>query len=76
VAVGDSDVPAATSEPAPADPCDPSYPNVCLDPRVVDYDCAGSGEDGPEFVEGPVRILGSDPYDLDGYPRDGLGCAR
>jgi hypothetical protein len=67
-------VPAATSEPAPQDPCDPSYPNVCLDPRAGDYDCAGSGADGPEFVEGPVRILGGDPFDLDGSTRDGIGC--
>ena len=74
--VGDSDtaVPTATSEPAAADPCAPSYPNACLDPSAADYDCAGSGEDGPEFVEGPVRVLGSDPFDLDGYPRDGVGC--
>jgi hypothetical protein len=74
--VGDSDtaVPSATSEPAPQDPCHPSYPNVCLEPSAADYDCAGSGDDGPEFVEGPVRILGGDPYDLDGSPRDGFGC--
>jgi hypothetical protein len=65
---------SATLEPAPSDPCDPHYPNVCLDPNVTDYDCAGSGEDGPEFVEGPVRILGSDPFDLDGQPRDAIGC--
>lgn len=74
--VGDSAtaVPQATSGPAPADPCAPSYPNVCLDPAAADYDCAGAGGDGPEFVQGPVRILGSDPFDLDGAPRDGLGC--
>ena len=74
VSEGTSEVPAATGEPAPGDPCDPNYPNVCLDPEARDYDCAGSGEDGPEFVEGPVRILGGDPYDLDGYPRDAIGC--
>jgi hypothetical protein len=74
VTVDGTEVPAATAEPAPADPCDPSYPNVCLDADAPDYDCAGSGEDGPEFVEGPVRILGSDPFDLDGNPRDGIGC--
>ena len=74
--VGDSAtaVPSATSEPAPAEPCEPSYPNVCLDPSAADYDCAGSAEDGPEFVEGRVRIIGSDPFDLDGSPRDGVGC--
>jgi hypothetical protein len=76
VSSGTGDVPAASSEPAPADPCDPHYPNVCLDPDATDYDCAGSGDDGPEYVEGPVRILNGDPFDLDGYPPDGLGCDR
>lgn len=65
---------SATLEPAPADPCDPHYPNVCLDPTASDYDCAGSGEDGPEYVDGPVRILGGDPFGLDGRPRDEIGC--
>jgi hypothetical protein len=76
--VGDTGagIPAATAEPAPQDPCHPGYPNVCLDPSASDYDCAGSGGDGPEFVEGPVRILGSDPYDLDGQRRDGIGCEK
>jgi hypothetical protein len=69
-----TEVPSATSEPAPQDACHPDYPNVCLDPTAPDYDCAGSGQDGPEFVEGPVRVIGSDPYDLDGSPRDGFGC--
>ena len=67
---------SATLEPAPSDPCDPHYPNVCLDPGGSDYDCAGSGEDGPQYVDGPVRILNGDPFDLDGYPRDGVGCER
>jgi hypothetical protein len=67
-------VPSTTLEPAPADPCDPSYPNVCLDATAIDYDCAGSDQDGPEYVEGPVRILGSDHFQLDGHPRDGIGC--
>jgi hypothetical protein len=69
-----TEVPAATNEPSPTDPCEPSYPNVCLDPNAADYDCAGSG-DGPEYVEGRVVITGSDPFDLDGEPRDGIGCA-
>lgn len=68
-------VPSATAAPAPTDPCEPSYPNVCLDPSAADYDCAGGGEDGPEYVDGRVVITGSDPFDLDGYPRDGVGCA-
>ena len=65
---------SATRQPAPTDPCDRHYPSVCLDPSAPDYDCAGSGEDGPEYVDGPVRILNGDPFDLDGTPRDGIGC--
>jgi hypothetical protein len=38
-----------------------------------DYDCAGGSGDGPRYVEGPVYISGSDPYDLDS-DGDGVGC--
>jgi hypothetical protein len=34
-----------------------------------DYDCAGGSGNGPKYT-GPVRVTGSDPYDLD---RDGDG---
>jgi resuscitation-promoting factor RpfB len=41
-------------------------------PIASDVDCAGGSGDGPEYVSGPVRVTGSDPYDLD---RDGDGIA-
>jgi hypothetical protein len=58
---------------APARDCDPSYPDVCLDPDAVDYDCAGGSGDGPEYVEGPIRVRPPDPFDLD-REGDGVGC--
>jgi micrococcal nuclease len=60
--------PAPTPSPPPAD-CQGYSP--CLTPGP-DYDCAGGSGDGPRFVEGPVHVNGSDPYDLD---RDGDGVA-
>jgi hypothetical protein len=59
--------------PAPEQNCDPSYPDVCLDPTVDDYDCAGGSGNGPEYVEGPIRVLPPDPFDLD-REGDGWGC--
>ncbi|MCA2213320.1 G5 domain-containing protein [Jidongwangia harbinensis] len=41
-------------------------------PIASDVDCAGGSGDGPEYVSGPIRVTGSDPYDLD---RDGDGIA-
>jgi hypothetical protein len=58
---------------APARDCDPSYPDVCLDPEVSDYDCAGGSGNGPEYVEGPIRVRPPDPFDLD-RDGDGWGC--
>jgi|RhiMetdeSRZDD1v2_1073273.scaffolds.fasta_scaffold239018_1 PASTA domain-containing protein len=57
----------------PAQNCDPSYPDVCLDPAVEDYDCAGGSGNGPEYVEGPIRVRPPDPFDLD-REGDGWGC--
>lgn len=56
--------------PAPKTNCTPGY-DPCL-PPASDYDCAGGSGDGPGYATGPVRISGSDPYDLD---RDGDGIA-
>jgi micrococcal nuclease len=58
-------VPAPT--PAPTSSCHPSY-TPCL-PVVGDLDCA----DVRALGVAPVRVLGSDPYRLDG-DGDGLGC--
>lgn len=52
--------------------CHPSY-SGCLDANAKDYDCKGGSGDGPLYVEGPVQILGSDPFELDGNG-DGIGC--
>jgi hypothetical protein len=51
--------------------CDPNY-DPCV-PVDSDVDCAGGSGNGPSYVAGPVRVVGSDPYGLD---RDGdrLGC--
>ena len=55
--------------------CDPSYPDICLDPDAVDYDCAGGSGDGPRYVDGPIRVRPPDPFDLD-REGDGWGCER
>jgi hypothetical protein len=49
--------------------CTPGY-SPCLAP-ASDYDCRGGSGNGPKYT-GPVRVAGSDPYDLD---RDGDGKA-
>jgi hypothetical protein len=65
-----------TPPPAPEpDPvgCHTSYSGACV-PIASDVDCAGGSGDGPAYVDGPVYIEGSDPYGLDGYDNDGVGC--
>jgi hypothetical protein len=61
------------SAPAPEKDCDPSYPDACLKVGIGDYDCAGGSGNGPNYVEGPVTVRGSDPFGLDGNG-DGVGC--
>lgn len=51
--------------------CDPNYSGACV-PITSDVDCAGGSGNGPGYVQGPVRVTGSDIYDLD---RDGDGIA-
>jgi len=52
--------------------CDPNYSGACV-PIASDVDCAGGSGDGPAYVQGPVRVVGTDIYGLD---RDGhgIGC--
>jgi hypothetical protein len=50
--------------------CQSGY-SPCV-PIASDVDCAGGGGNGPEYVSGPIRVTGSDPYELD---RDGDGIA-
>jgi resuscitation-promoting factor RpfB len=52
--------------------CTDGY-SPCL-PPASDYDCAGGSGNGPKYT-GPVRVTGSDPYDLD-RDGDGVGCDR
>jgi hypothetical protein len=51
--------------------CDPNY-SGCV-PIASDVDCAGGGGDGPAYVSGTVRVIGTDIYDLD-RDGDGIGC--
>jgi hypothetical protein len=51
--------------------CDSNY-SGCV-PIASDVDCAGGSGNGPEYVEGPVDVLGSDVYGLDA-DNDGVGC--
>lgn len=71
----DRDAQAQTAPDAtPGSDCDPNYEGACLDPSSADYDCAGGSGDGPDYT-GPVRSVGSDPFDLD-RDGDGLACER
>lgn len=54
---------------ANAQGCDPNYTGACV-PIASDVDCAGGGGNGPAYVQGPVKVVGSDIYGLD---RDGNG---
>jgi len=56
--------------PQPRSACDPNYTG-CV-PVDSDVDCAGGSGNGPSYVAGPVRVIGSDIYGLD---RDGDGIA-
>lgn len=58
---------------APPKNCDPSYPDVCLHDGIGDYDCAGGSGNGPNYVDGPIRVLPPDPFGLD-RDGDGSGC--
>ncbi len=59
-----------SQETTTGDNCTPGY-DPCL-PPASDYDCAGGSGNGPKYT-GPVRVTGSDPYDLDS-DGDGYGC--
>jgi hypothetical protein len=50
--------------------CNSNY-SGCV-PNASDVDCAGGGGNGPEYVRGPIRVIGNDIYGLD---RDGDGIA-
>ena len=56
---------------ARAQGCDENYQGACV-PVASDVDCAGGNGNGPEYVAGPVYVVGRDIYKLD---RDGDGVA-
>jgi hypothetical protein len=73
-AIGTAAEPKSESEPEPEpEPkCDPNYSGACV-PIASDVDCAGGSGNGPAYVRGPVRVVGTDIYDLD-RDSDGIGC--
>jgi hypothetical protein len=52
--------------------CDLNYSGACV-PIASDVDCAGGSGNGPEYVEGPVTVVGDDIYELD-REGDGVAC--
>ncbi|ORB25552.1 hypothetical protein [Mycolicibacterium parafortuitum] len=58
--------------PAHAADCDSNYTGACV-PIASDVDCAGGSGNGPAYVAGPVRVIGSDIYKLDS-DGNGIGC--
>ncbi len=59
-------------EPEPASECDANYKGACV-PIASDVDCEGGSGNGPEYVQGPVYIVGEDIYGLDNNG-DKRGC--
>lgn len=55
----------------PTQECDPNY-TPCV-PIATDVDCEGKGGNGPKYVRGPVRVIGTDIYGLD-RDGNGIGC--
>lgn len=73
--------PAPTQEPTPApifpvappSNCHPSYEGGCLAIGRGDYDCAGGSGNGPNYIAGPIYVVGPDEYQLD-REGDGVAC--
>ncbi|WP_433676990.1 G5 domain-containing protein [Microbacterium gorillae] len=59
---------------AESDGCDPNYAEACV-PIASDVDCAWGTGDGPAYLDGVARVIGSDIYDLD-RDNDGWACER
>ncbi|SDS29028.1 G5 domain-containing protein [Actinopolymorpha singaporensis] len=58
--------------PQPKSACDPNYTGACV-PIASDVDCGGGSGNGPAYVYGTVKVVGTDIYDLD-RDGDGYGC--
>lgn len=72
--VGQGSPSGAPTGPPSASRCDPNYSGACRDPNASEYDCAGGGGDGPKYVQGPIRVVGTDQHGLDGNG-DGIACS-
>jgi PASTA domain len=68
-----STAPPAPPPTAPPRSCHSSYEGECLKVGIGDYDCAGGSGNGPNYVQGTVRVVGPDEFDLD-RDGDGWGC--
>lgn len=53
--------------------CHPSYDGACVPMRKGDVDCAGGVGNGPNYVQGPFKVVGPDEFGLD-RDGDGVGC--
>lgn len=69
---GASQASGPTTEPQPVGGCHPSYAGACLKTGAGDYDCAGGSGNGPNYIAGPISVVGFDEFELD---RDGDGVA-
>ncbi|WP_327639707.1 G5 domain-containing protein [Kribbella sp. NBC_00482] len=58
-------------EPEQSGGCDSNY-SGCV-PIASDVDCSGGSGNGPEYVDGPIDVIGSDIYRLDA-DHDGIAC--
>ncbi len=72
-AIGTKVIATPTQKPAMPQ-CDPNYSGACV-PIASDVDCAGGSGNGPAYIRGPVRVIGTDVYDLD-RDGDGIGCDK
>lgn len=74
-ALGIAGAPMGDAAPVPlpqGSECDSNYEGACV-PIASDVDCAGGSGNGPEYVAGPVRVVGDDIYELD-REGDGIAC--
>lgn len=67
-----AEVTAVGTKVAASSSCDTNYSGACV-PIASDVDCAGGNGNGPAYVRGPVKVIGSDIYGLD-RDGNGLGC--
>jgi len=73
--------PPPTVGPAPPSDCHPSYQGGtdrdrggCIRVGLGDYDCWPGSGNGPNYVIGPVTVVGTDEFALDTNDPDNIGC--